>query len=338
MHHLTIRVAWHDNKWEGSICQSPKENPFCLALDRVREQRDDEAEQKLRGLPWGELKPEQMPPCIAESAGFMTPRPWQRVFVHPYHQIQKAAATHGPLEPTPVPVPDFATFAVPFGWMLKENQDTIQNSLPRQLPPDEPAPFPSPWVFGRDRQEALLNLMFDRLSEEKSLLFFYCKEGQPLGDLFSRLVVGVGRIMKFGKVIPYLSKSSKTYPLWDRIVRHTIRPDGDDGFLLPYHEYLIPTGDPDEDQRRFDLLKEIAVAADGTEIRSFSYGAELATSDVALSVLVRCLESVRRIREHKIVDGPWPQREEWLNRQIATTWKDRGAFPGLGAALDLNQA
>ena len=27
-------------------------------------------------------------------------------------------------------------------------------------------------------------------------------------------------------------------------------------------------------------------------------------------------------------------REEWINSQIALAWKDRGAFPGVGAALE----
>ena len=56
--------------------------------------------------------------------------------------------------------------------------------------------------------------------------------------------------------------------------------------------------------------------------------------DVALSTLVRCLDAVRRIRQHGIAEGPWDLREEWLNEQIARTWVDRGAFPGLGAALE----
>lgn len=66
----------------------------------------------------------------------------------------------------------------------------------------------------------------------------------------------------------------------------------------------------------------------------FSYFSQPASPDVALSTLVRCLDAVRRIREHGIAEGPWDLREEWLNEQIARTWADRGAFPGLGAVLE----
>lgn len=41
MDHLTIRVARHDNKWNGAICRISAKNSFGVALDRVREERDD---------------------------------------------------------------------------------------------------------------------------------------------------------------------------------------------------------------------------------------------------------------------------------------------------------
>jgi ATP-dependent exoDNAse (exonuclease V) alpha subunit len=334
MRHLTIRVAWHGNQWNGSVCKEPSKNSFCLALDRVRAGRNDDLETALAGRFWHELPQTQLPPCIAESAGFMNAHEWRRVFNHPYAENQKAAATHGCLKPTLVTLPAFSTFAVPYAWMLKENQESIQNACPSELPPDEEAPFETPWVFGRDRQDALLTYMFGQLADEHSLAFFYCKEGQPLGDQFSRLVVGVGRILKVGRLLPYDSTTPQTYSLWDRVIQHSIRPDDSDGFLLPYHEYVRPTGDPAEDERRLGLLVEIAVPADGAHIRTFSYGAELSTPDVALSILVRCLESVRAIRRHGIAKGPWLDREDWLNTQIAATWKARGAFPGLGSALE----
>src|SRR5215210_4526168 len=118
MHHLTQRVAWHDNRWNGTICRAPSENPFCVALDRIRIGRDDAHEDALAGRSWEGLEAEQMPPCIFEAAGFMNDREWERTFEHPYRYSKKAAATHAHLEATPVKVPEYSTFAVPFWWML----------------------------------------------------------------------------------------------------------------------------------------------------------------------------------------------------------------------------
>lgn len=333
MRHLTVRVAWHDNRWNGAVCDAPSRNGYCLTLKRIHEARDDAREDELAGRAWGTLMREDLPPCMAESAGFMNAQEWTRTFEHIYQQLPKTKATHGDLRATRVNVAPYTTFAVPFAWMLAENQRRIDEGLPMPLPADEPAPFSTEWVFGRARQEALSKQFFGQLAPDHSLVFFYCKEGQPLGDHISRLVVGVGRILSIGPLRYYDSHSEKSYPFWDREIHHSIRLDGFDGFLLPYHEYLAPTGDADEDARRRALLEEIAVAVDPAHIRTFSYAAELATPDVALSTLIRCLDAARLVREHGIAKGPWERREEWLNDQIAVAWRDRGAFPGLGSAL-----
>jgi AAA domain len=49
---------------------------------------------------------------------------------------------------------------------------------------------------------------------------------------------------------------------------------------------------------------------------------------------MRCLDAVRLILAHGIARGPWDLREQWLNDQIASTWRDRGEFPGVGSALE----
>lgn len=335
MFHLTARVAWHDSRWNGTVCRQPSCNSFCAALDRIREERDDAREDALAGKRWSTLEPDDLPACKAESGAFMNEEEWSRRFVHPYAGIKKAEETHGHLKPTVVRVPSYATFVVPFAWMLRSEQKAIDERLPTPLPPDEESPFASPWVFGRERQEAILKLFSSRLTPERSLVFFYCKEGQPLGDTISRLVMGVGKIATLAPPKAYdVTKKKPTHLMWDLLIRHTIRPHGEDGFLLPYHDYLEPTGDAAEDARRERLLREIAVSADPAHVRVFSYAAELAPADIALSTLVRCLESVRKIREHGIAKGPWERREEWLNQQIAQAWQDRGPFPGLGPALE----
>lgn len=334
MFHLTQRVAWHDDKWNGCVCKKPSQNSFCIALDRIRAERNDENEEAIAGKPWSEIPPEQLPPCKAESSAFMNNAEWIRRFVHPYKDIKSTLTTHGHLKPRSLKIPPFSTFAVPFSWMLRENQKMIDASQPTALPPDDKAPFNSPWVFGHARQDALLDLVFKRIKPEKSLVFFYTKEGHPLGDSITRLVVGVGRIMHIGKVEKYETDKSTTYALWDRLIQHSIRPNGDDGFLLPYHDYLVPTGDADEDVRRRTLLAEIVVVPEASHIKEFSYASEVAGPDVALSTLIRCLDAVRKIREHGIAEGPWEKREKWLNHQIAQAWKERGAFPGVGPALE----
>jgi hypothetical protein len=316
------------------VCRAPSKNAFCIALDRIRAERNDALEDRLAGAAWAKLRREELPPCRAESGAFMNPTEWVRVFEHPYQNIKSVQETHGCLLPTAVNVPPYSTFAVPFAWMLRRNQKPIQETLPDPLPSDQDPPFHSPWVFGADRQRAVADLMFNRLTDGDSLVFFYCKEGQPLGDSLPRLVVGIGRLIKCSQLLEYRSDKKHTYPLWDRLIQHSIRPEATDGFLLPYHDYLQPTGDDAEDARRLELFKEIAVPVDSAVVGSFSYAAELVRADAGLTVLTSCLDAVRKVRAHGIAQGRWAEREEWLNQQISALWRERGAFPGVGAALE----
>lgn len=334
--HLTMRVAWHDDRWNGRVCKAPSKNPFCVALDRIREEKDDEAEEREAGKGFWELSPDLHPPCKAESGAFMNEQSWYRRLKHPYQDNTKAKDTHGHLRPVDVKIPPYSSIAVPFAWMLQSSQNKIEESLPYQLPTRENAPFPTPWIFGRERQEAILNLFFEKLTPERSLVFFYTKEGHPINEEIRRLIVSVGVIEKIGELLRYntVQDQGKPYPPWDRVISHSIRPDGCKGFLLPYHDYLEPTGDPIEDERRFELLNEIAVEADMSHIKDFSYASEVTSPDVALSTLVSLLTSVRKIKKHGISKGPWNEREEWINNQISSAWKDRGAFPGVGSVLE----
>jgi ATP-dependent exoDNAse (exonuclease V) alpha subunit len=335
LHHLNLRVAWHDNRWNGHICNLPSKNSYCLDLDRIRAERKDDKEERTKSKPFWELNEGEFPACLADSGGFMNEQTWWRSFEHPYQNIEKAKPTHGKLTRTSVKVPPYSTFAVPFRWMLRENQEAIESGLSKPLPPDvEETPFKTSWVFGRERQNALCELFFSRIVPGQSLVFFYTKSGHPLDESINRLVVGVGLIETMSKLQFYEASEGHRYPLWDRLFSHTIRPDGAAGMLIPYHDYLEATGDTNEDQRRRRLLDEIAVVPERAQIASFSHVGEHATHDVALSTLVQSLAAVRKIRAHGIASGPWEKREEWLNAQIHRVWQQRGAFPGAGAALE----
>ena len=49
MKHISIRVPWHDNKWNGTICQCPKNNPFCMMLHNISERKDENKEETYAG-------------------------------------------------------------------------------------------------------------------------------------------------------------------------------------------------------------------------------------------------------------------------------------------------
>ena len=190
MKHLTVRVAWHASRWNGTVCPAASQNAYCVELDRIRDGRDDVYEDSVGGVHFADLPFERQPPCRVEVGAFMSDREIAQLRVHPYADLPKARATHGMLQPTIVRSPPYSVLAVPFWSMLRGNQDAIEAGLPEALPPDVEPPFPSAWVFASARQEALGRLFFDEVGAHESLLFCYTKSGHPLGDHINRLVVG----------------------------------------------------------------------------------------------------------------------------------------------------
>ena len=39
--HISIRVPWHDNGWNGNVCNCPQTNSSCLRLKNIYENKDD---------------------------------------------------------------------------------------------------------------------------------------------------------------------------------------------------------------------------------------------------------------------------------------------------------
>ena len=151
--------------------------------------------------------------------------------------------------------------ACQFNIPRQERFDLCQGGRLRQLCEDEHLEIRGPddakkeagWVFEPDRQRALLKEFWGRLEKKQSLVFFYCNEGNPLDENLSRILVGLGRISNVGSQ-HYFGKKPPTfdddYPIWSRCVTHDFE---NQGFRLPYHEYL---------REGHDLRARAASAAD----------------------------------------------------------------------------
>ena len=35
LRHISVRVPWHDNGWNGSVCKDPRFNTACLKLKNI---------------------------------------------------------------------------------------------------------------------------------------------------------------------------------------------------------------------------------------------------------------------------------------------------------------
>ena len=63
--HISVRVPWHDNGWNGTGCQFPGENNACLRLKNIYENRNDAEEIDICGQRMEHL--EEKLPCMGRD-------------------------------------------------------------------------------------------------------------------------------------------------------------------------------------------------------------------------------------------------------------------------------
>ena len=114
LHHVTIRVPWHDGGWAGSVCTRPLDNTSCLVLPRIGEGRSDDVETRCAGQRLDDLNRSDLPPCVGERVSFMASFALPRTMTHPYTEFYPE--THGHFAPTRFVQPAYSAACVPYRW------------------------------------------------------------------------------------------------------------------------------------------------------------------------------------------------------------------------------
>ena len=346
--HLTIRVPWHDSGWKGSFCQNCAANTSCTVLSRIATGRDDVFEMLHAGESIEDLERLQHPPCVDEHGTFMAKFPLSMQKKHPY--AESAKSTHGHFADTPYTIRPYSAAGIPFRWMLREQvegnkkwgvsslKETLQLGYQAEREPDLTVnkgweKDKKTWVQEGTNQRIILDTFFSVAKPNESLMFFYAKR-TPLAEDARRVIIGVGRVKSVSAPIEYhylngqKPKDSISGYLWERNIEHSIRPKHSDGFLLPYQP-LLQAAETDES---IDLTACTAFAPD-EYFGSYSYGTEHLAHDGAISSLLAIEKAIKAMRQH-LSDEPWDEYLAWIDAELSRLWEVRGAFPGLGAALN----
>src|SRR5437762_2639869 len=109
--HLSARVPWHDNKWNGSTCRNVLDNSFCRILRRVDAEKDPESEPCNARIPDGAF-----PPCVHEKGTFLSRHEYTRELTHAWSEYNPMFMEYGPCTYHHKP---YSFNAVPFLWMMK---------------------------------------------------------------------------------------------------------------------------------------------------------------------------------------------------------------------------
>lgn len=92
MKHLTVRMAWHDHGWDGTICADPKSNSYCtgshsLLSERLGRDKRVDIEAANQGKPLDGLLPDYLPPCYYTSCAFAD-RKTSVIHAHPFLKLR----------------------------------------------------------------------------------------------------------------------------------------------------------------------------------------------------------------------------------------------------------
>ncbi len=302
MTHLSARLAWHMNGWNGHICTRPGSNRFCIGPhsypgDKINGNRDLAWEEKVAGKPCSKI--EGIPPCIYSINAFGR---------------DSLTAYDDP--------PDFFGSGVRTKWSLPPATVCV---WPYEAMYDEEAK--SDGRVDNAKRLELAKEFFSTIEPHKSIVFHYANYSNPLSTEDSKryVVVGVARVKRLGEIEFYEGTDTATKEkfaggfVWQRNVE-THYPD--QGLRIPYHRYL--------DQP--EVLDKIALFPENP--RCFKFGSRHVSDDDALSLVERLIEIASYLREIDDDTENWTLRLEWLNSLLGELWRSRGLYPGLAHVLD----
>lgn len=319
MKHLTVRLAWHDNKWNGRICESPRRNVYCvgshsLLSDRLQRERDLTREEPNAAKPLDVIYPEYVPPCFWSSNAFST-TPAKVAHVHPIQKFsdKRIADTVKP----------FTAFTWPFrlSFVHTEEKSNRDGKYPADLTER----------IGKFRRQ---------FSPGGSLVFFYLNYDNPVSADDSRYaLVGCARLTEIGQAKEYpfsppeLAKIRAKQEMKNMPAMNWALPvsyDPEQTVILPYHEYLSHIEQNPDQERK---LEEMRVLVEEDElVQSFKYVCEPVDDDRALYLLYKLRKAVHVAEGHGIVKS-MGNAGKLIDGFIKDAWENRGLYPGVGAAV-----
>lgn len=326
LRHVSIRVPWHDAGWAGVVCKAPHLNGACAKLTRIAGQKRDEEERKFAGQSLDMLPVADWPCCVDERGMFMAPFEIEKTKLHAL--ANKDTKHYGHFSPTSHRYPAYSAGIVPFRWMMRENiesyRDLYELDVDDAREPD--LGYETNWIHEAENQRSLLDGFAAHLRNEESLCFFYAKH-VPFSEATGRILIGAGRVKEIGGLKEFeRSGEGMRGMIWERPVQHSIRPNGKDGFLVPYYDVLKQV----EDNPYLELERYTAKAPD-EHWDEFSYASELVTHDGAIAALLSLDTALDRMESELGIRTEAQRR--WIHEELIRLWKVRGPFPGLGAVL-----
>lgn len=305
--HISLRLAWHNDGWNGKICKNPKSNIYCVGQrsypgDMISSSRDLNWEIKNKNKPCSSLN--GIPACAYSINAFGS-------------ETIKAKADppvffYDDSEPVEFDLPPATACIWPYEAMYGN---------------DVKMPKGSKQIFDYNKRLKNAKQFFEELSKDKTLVFYYTNKSNPISNEDSQVyvLVGISRLKATSDILYYANvseKNRKKYAngfVWQMpITSHY----PNEGFKIPIEKYLT-----DE-----DVLNKITYIPE--QSNNFKYAAKYITDDDALIYVERLINIVNELITIKDKTENWIERKKWLQSLLSELWFNRGAYPGMLSILN----
>ena len=237
--HLTVRMAWHDNNWNGKVCQNPQNNTYCVGVhsllaDRIEKKRNLEVEKNNQCEIVAKIKLSKKlkdkynilsyyPPCYWSINAFGE-TPFNIVHHHAFEWLNKEIDDK--VEP-------YSFFTWPFKLSFVHDKNLKQNRLGNYHP---------------DLDDKRIPGFLDKFPSNKSIVFFYANYDNPVSaDDGKYLLLGCSLINKRPKTTKFRfekeelkeireGEKMQNFPELNWAIQFTHDPTK--AILLPYKEYI----------------------------------------------------------------------------------------------------
>lgn len=323
--HLTVRMAWHDNNWNGKVCCDPEGNTYCtgahsLLSGRIEKQKNLALENAAKDQYVADkFNSNNVPPCYWSINAFS-----DRDFkVEHHHAFRRVKHT------IPDTVKPYSVFTWPFKLSFVHTEED------KRVHGD----------YWPDLEQRIKDFT-GKFKKDESIIFFYANYDNPVSaDDMKYLLLGASVVNEvvMPEHFPFTKQElermgkgkagspMKNFPTlnWSIQVTH----QNDKAVLLPYKEYIKHVEQYPEE---FEKLNDIKVVIDEPSlVRSFKYVAMDIDDDKCLYLLYKLRKAIFKVREHnrQVVTHNLEEEEKRLDAMIEMVWKSRGIYPSLQKVL-----
>lgn len=303
--HMSLRLAWHNEGWNGCICKRPCENVYCVGQysypgNLIQETRDIESEMAHAGESCAKL------PCLAACGLSVNAFGKETIKT----RIEPPSWWKGSAEGIEITLPPSTACTWSYESMYIDN---VIKKYGNQT-----------YDYAQRREN--VEQYFSQFQEGKSLVFYYAGYSNPFSEEEENnyVLVGVSRLKKLGDFYFYKNTTDEIKQkyaggiAWQKPVT-SMYPE--EGLRIPFWKY----------KDNEEILERIVIKP--LNRSPFKYGSREVTNDDAIEIITQFISVVDYLLEIGDDTENWEVRKEWLSALLAELWEARGPYPGFASSL-----